>query len=187
MLRMTDAPILKAKAYNAIVLTHWLSDVCAEARGEHDKEWTADRAGMLCGLSSFYKLLKTAGPWLTDDDLVKFRRYRNATLFLFRKLYFLCAEDGLATYRMRPKCHFWDHIERRMHRDRQNAASLWTFSDEDQMRHCLRIAQSAHGSTYEVRTLELRCCQFFTSAQLEYDSDSGDDSDVDETDVELST
>ncbi len=157
-----SVPTLKAKAYNSIVVIEWLEHETRKVAEQWpDNSYFRDRATMVWGLANFYRVLRRSGKWMAEDELADLKLARDATLFCFRRLSGIAMEEGSHLYPCRPKMHVFDECHRLAQTTGENPASTWTFQDEDNMRLLVDIAQSCHGATFELATLEKWCCQFF--------------------------
>ena len=130
----TSCPILKCKAYNAMVIGEWLAaESIALSSEKPNDEYLAARAATMWGITEFYAVLRRSGMWLDDASLTELHRARDAMLHGYNFMASLASEDHMARWPCKPKLHQVDHIERIAQSARQNPKSRWTFQDEDNM------------------------------------------------------
>eukprot|EP00969_Alexandrium_andersonii_P290458 12837862-Alexandrium_andersonii.AAC.1 len=124
-------PILKAKAFNALVICEWLASVCKDAVQREGTDYAADRACMMWGLHEFFRVLRSSPMWLSKSQLQTLRRARNTFFFLYFRLALLSSEGGSRLYSFIPKFHMMDHLERSTQVTGLSPTSHWAFQDED--------------------------------------------------------
>ena len=162
MKRLTDMPYLKVKAANAMMICDWLAEESAKQAQMRPSEYGRLRAGMMWGLSSFFKILRLGGcPFLKDPELRLLRESRHAFLGNYHELRALNAEIGRPLYPLTPKFHLLSHAEASAQQTGLNIKLFWTFKDEDQMRVLQRIALSSQPSVISSTTIDKWILQWF--------------------------
>ena len=152
--RMTDMPILKCKAHDAFVVGEWLCDICTKQANQTGNEYHITRASMLWGLSTFYAVVRQAGFWMSDPELNLLRESRDTYFSCYKRLRLMAEEANRSLYGIIPKHHVVSECELQMQRTKMNAASMWTFQDEDNMGVTMKIASKTHGLFVGKNTLE---------------------------------
>jgi len=160
--RKVDAPILKAKAYNCIVVSEWLSDVCMQQhRANPTNSYIATRALTMWGFAEFYRILRESGDWFTEAQLEQLQVARNSMLFGYASMNACSVEGDKSLWTSRPKLHMLDHAIRRAQHSKRNPARQWTFQEEDNMGLMVKICAKCSATTLEARSVERWLLQFF--------------------------
>ena len=126
MKTLRSAPALKAKAANAIVVVEWLADDCAQqAAAAPDIDYYSDRATMLWGLTSIFKIWRESPTWLSQTQRRALLEPRDAFFGLYVNLSLQAAEFERPLYGMIPKLHMLDHLVRICCETGLNPCSFW--------------------------------------------------------------
>ena len=79
MRKQKDRPLFKSKAWPALVIVDWLSEVCtSQAAQRPHNEYVTWRAGMLWGLKTIFCVFRFGTKWLTDRQIQKLNAARDA-------------------------------------------------------------------------------------------------------------
>ena len=155
-------PRLKAKAANAMMVVDWLADYCdRQLKAKPDNERYAERASMLWGLTSVYKIWRESPLWLTPEARQMLVAPRDAFFGLYVKLCLQAKEDRKPLYKMVPKHHMLDHMVRHCLETGLNPCAYWCFQDEDAMRLQMGIANYSKQGTVDKFALNRWCLQYF--------------------------
>ena len=105
LMTLQRKPLLKSKAYNAIVIIEWLA---AETKAMSDK-WPAnsyfqDRAASVWGLASVYQILRESPHWMTDDQLAQLKVARDAHCSCTESCQRCTRRQGHCYTRFDPRC-----------------------------------------------------------------------------------
>ena len=160
--KKSDVPILKAKAFNALLVADWIAGVSQQVAEQSPDEYSRMRALCMYGLHAFYDVMRKAGPTLTDEEARRLQTTHNALVYGFAYMHDCACEGGLRLWPAKPKMHMIAHILSRALATRRNPASSWIFQEEDNVGTMIKIATACHGATYQSRSIERWLAQWCT-------------------------
>ena len=164
MREKNSVPTLKArKAHDSLLIADWLASYCRDhGHLKSANEYVRCRAILLQGLSDMFQVFRQAGTWMTQEELRRLQRARDAFFFMSSKMNALSRESGSNMYRLLPKHHAMAHAARNAFVTARNQKTMWTFADEDMMGFVGKIAAASHGKTLVRASLVKWLMQFFT-------------------------
>ena len=166
MKRTTSRPVLKYKAYAALVIVDWLAMICVEQARASTNEYVRARACLLSGLSRMFRVFREGGVFLDDAEVATLQKALDAFVPASYTLSMLSREEGRSHYHLIPKHHMIVHACRTAIRDRLNPGCYWTFSDEDMMRVIMTSSSACSGLAVHKAGLERWLLQFFGAYPL---------------------
>ena len=120
---------------------------------------------MLWGLATFYAVVRNGSWWLSDPELLDLRTSRDTFFSCYKQLRLMAQEANKSLYGIIPKHHVVSECELYMQRTKINAASMWTFTDKDNMGRIMKIAAKTHGLHVGKNSLEKWLLQYFADCQ----------------------
>ncbi len=129
---------MKAAHTKAMLL--WLAHVSRTCA--HDA-WGRLRAVNCCSIAALTVLLDTAGPVLTVAQARRAQRLGRAYLLSHSELARQSAEQGMKSFKLTPKFHYFDHILEDLS-NRENPKWFSCMMDEDYMGRVTRVTGKCH-------------------------------------------
>ena len=146
-------PMMKCKAWNAVLILHWLADYCLDHHnGSAEFE---ERCGTLWAWSMIFRIFENADAmWLTDRQVEFVRDYKDMALQGYNAMSFRAQAATRCRFPMRPKLHQCAHCFDWVCATKRNGFSMWCMSDESVAGQLSRMATHTHASTIHRRVLE---------------------------------
>ena len=168
-------PMLKCKAWNAVLILHWLMEHCTSHHNGSDEH--EERFGTMWGWSQIFHIFEHADPmWLTDVQVSQISEFSVLALAGYNSMSNRAVKDKKSRFPMRPKLHQCWHCFQWVRTYKRNGFSMWCMSDESVAGQLARMAARTHASSVHRRVLE-RWIVFEFSQVLQVLDDDGDDDD----------
>ena len=122
-----STPVLKYKAFAAMVVVDWLAWICVAQAKASTNEIVRDRACLLWGLSRMFQRFRDAHVFVSDAEVAGLQKARDAFMCASYKLPVLSRGQECSRYHLIPKHHMIVHACRSAALDRLNPGCYWTF------------------------------------------------------------
>ena len=84
LIRKSDVPVLKAKAFNCVIVMKWIASVCVDIAASSSNEYFRIRAMTMWGFDHFFSVLRESGERMTAEQLDELKLGRDAMLYGYK-------------------------------------------------------------------------------------------------------